>query len=345
MRLAFVRAGIALLALACAAPAFPQTVTGTITGRALDSSGGILPGVEVSITSPAMIGGARTAFTDEQGVYRFTQLPAGEYRVSFKLPGFKTLNIEGVRVDTGATMTINGTMQIDSLEESVTVVSDTPVIDLQATTVGVNWDEKQMEDLPYGRGVRGLARLVPGLSPTQFDVGGNTVGGSTTTGARSYGRSGEELIKFDGVVWDQFFGDYNTYEQVQVSAAAKGAEAQSPGLTLSFVIKSGSNKLSGMYLGAWQDGAFQGNNVTPELRARGFDPGDNKFTRYNDVSLDLGGPILRDKLWFYGAYGYNYSGLFIPGFISLKTNEQVEYFTRLDNPTLKFTYQMSQNNK
>jgi hypothetical protein len=242
-------------------------------------------------------------------------------------------------------MTINGTLQIDNLSEEVTVISDTPVIDLQATTVGVNWDEKQMEDLPYGRGIRGLARLVPGLSPTQFDVGGNTVGGSTTTGARSYGRTGQELIKFDGVVWDQFFGDYNTYEQVQVSAAAKGAEAQSPGVTLSFVIKSGGNDLSGMYLLAWQDGAFQGNNVTPELRARGFDPGNNKFTRYNDISLDLGGPILRDKLWFYGAYGYNYSGLFIPGFISLKTNEQVEYFTRLDNPTLKLTYQMSQNNK
>jgi Carboxypeptidase regulatory-like domain/TonB dependent receptor len=340
------RALAPLLALLLyASPSFAQAITGTITGRALDSSGGILPGVEVSITSPSMIGGARTTFTDSQGAYRFTQLPSGDYRVSFKLSGFRTLNIDAVTVGVGATMTINGPMEIDSLSEEVTVISDTPVIDLQATTVGVNWDEKQMDDLPYGRGIRGLARLVPGLSPTQFDVGGNTVGGSTTTGARSYGRSGQELIKFDGVVWDQFFGDYNTYEQVQVSAAAKGAEAQSPGVTLSFVIKSGSNNFSGMYLLAWQDGAFQDDNVTPELRAAGFDPGDNKFTRYNDISLDLGGPILRDKLWFYGAYGYNYSGLFIPGFISEASGEQVEYFTRLDNPTLKLTYQMSQNNK
>jgi hypothetical protein len=231
--------------LALSAPAVPQALTGTITGRVFDSSGGLLPGVEVSVTSPAMIGGARTVFTDEQGVYRVTQLPSGEYQVSFKISGFKTLNIQAIRVDVGATMTINGTLQIDALSEEVTVISETPVIDLQATTVGVNWDEKQMEDLPYGRGIRGLARLVPGLSPTQFDVGGNTVGGSTTTGARSYGRNGQELIKFDGVVWDQFFGDYNTYEQVQVSAAAKGAEAQSPGVTLSFVIKSGSNSLAG----------------------------------------------------------------------------------------------------
>ncbi|MEP7118431.1 MAG: hypothetical protein ABI880_12660, partial [Acidobacteriota bacterium] len=151
--------------------------------------------------------------------------------------------------------------------------------------------------------------------------------------------------KFDGVVWDQFFGDYNTYEQVQVAGASKGAEAQSPGVTLSFIIKSGSNQFHGSYLGSWQDGAFQGNNVTDQLRKEGFDPGNNKFTRYNDVSLDLGGPILRDKLWFYAAYGYNYSGLLIPGFVSSKSGDQVEYFTRLDNPTLKLTYQMSKNNK
>jgi hypothetical protein len=334
-----------LVATSSGSSAFAQSLTGTITGRAVDSSGAVLPGVGVTIASPSMIGGPRTAVTDDQGVYRFTQLPSGEYTVSFALPGFKTLNVTGVRVDVGATMTINGNLVIDAVSESVTVVSDAPVIDLESTTVGVNWDEKQMEDLPYGRGIRGLARLLPGLSPTQFDVGGNTVGGSTTTGARSYGRTGGELIKFDGVVWDQFFGDYNTYEQVQVSSAAKGAEAQSPGVTLSFVIKSGGNNFSGMYLAAWQDGAFQSNNVTDDLRARGFDPGNNKFTRYNDFSADLGGPIIRDKLWFYAAYGHNYSGLFIPGFISERTGEQVEYFTRLDNPTVKLTYQMSRNDK
>jgi len=279
------------------------------------------------------------------GSFRFGQLPPGTYQVKFQLPSFRALSVDGIVVNAGSTATVNGPLQLETLAESITVTSSTPTIDLQSTTVGVNWTEEQMENLPYGRGIRGLARLVPGLSPTQFDVGGNTVGGSTTTGARSYGRAGGELIKFDGVVWDQFFGDYNTYDQVSVSGAAKGAESQSPGATLSFVVKSGSNKFAGAYLLAWQDGAFQGNNVTDSLRQQGFNPGNNKFTRYNDVSLDLGGPILRDKLWFYAAYGYNYSGLLIPGFISEKTNEQVEYFTRLDNPTLKLTYQLSKNNK
>jgi hypothetical protein len=336
---------VAALAVANAGPAFAQATTGTITGRVVDSSGGVLPGVAVSIKSPQMIGGARDAVTDQLGTYRFTAVPPGTYTVTFTLASFSTVTVEGVVVNASTTMTVNAPMQVENLAESVTVVSTTPTIDLQSTQVGVNWSEQQMEDLPYGRGIRGLARLVPGLSPTQFDVGGNTVGGSTTTGARSYGRSGGELIKFDGVVWDQFFGDYNTYDQISVAAAAKGAEAQSPGVTLSFVVKSGSNQFHGAYLLAHQDGAFQGNNVTPELRKQGFDPGNNKFTRYNDISLDLGGPIIRDKLWFYGAYGYNYSGLLIPGFISIASGQQVEYFTRLDNPTAKLTYQLSRNNK
>jgi hypothetical protein len=333
------------LFMAGAAPVLGQSTTGTITGRAVDSSGAILPGVAVSITSPQMIGGAREAVTDSLGTYRFTAVPPGVYQVKFQLASFRALMVDGVVVTANATMTVNAPLQVENLAESVTVVSTTPTIDLQSTQVGVNWSEKQMEDLPYGRGIRGLARLVPGLSPTQFDVGGNTVGGSTTTGARSYGRSGGELIKFDGVVWDQFFGDYNTYDQIQVSAAAKGAESQSPGVTLSFLVKSGGNKFSGNYLFAHQSGKFQGNNVTSALRSQGFDPGNNKFTRYNDISLDLGGPILKDKLWFYAAYGYNYSGLLIPGFISIASGEQVEYFTRLDNPTVKLTYQLSRNNK
>jgi hypothetical protein len=103
------------LVVVVAAGAWAQAITGTITGRVQDAGGGVLPGVEVSITSPSMIGGARTAFTDEQGSYRFTQLASGEYRVSFKLAGFKTLNIESIRVDVGATMTINGSLDIDAL--------------------------------------------------------------------------------------------------------------------------------------------------------------------------------------------------------------------------------------
>jgi len=321
--------------------AFSQTQTGAITGRAMDGSGALIPGVEVSITSPAMIGGARTAPTDELGTYRFTLLPPGTYRVTFGLPGFKTLNIDGVNLQAGSTMTINGSMQVASVAEEVTVTSETPAIDLEAAAVGINFNAANVDKLPYGRGIRGLSQMIPGIYTPYYDVGGNTLGGSTTVSGRIYGRSGGELLQFEGVVWDQFFGDFGTYQEVQYSAAAKGAEAQNAGVSVSFTIKSGGNDFHGSVYGAWQDGKWQSNNVNSKLLARGYTAGNNKFTHYTDSNAEIGGPILKDKLWFYGSFSHNYAGQFIPGFISEKTGEQVEYFTRLDNPTLKLTYQLN----
>jgi len=336
---------IMALILALSVPGFAQTQTGALTGRATDTSGALIPGVEVSITSPAMIGGARSAPTDETGSYRFTLLSPGVYRVSFALPGFKTLNIDGVNVLAGGTMTINGNMQVSTVAEEVTVTSEAPQIDLEQATVGVNWNAANMDKIPYGRDIRGLAQLIPGIYTPNYDVGGNTLGGSTTISGRVYGRSGGELLSFEGVVWDQFFGDYLTYQEVNVSAAAKGAEAQSAGAAVSFVIKSGGNQFHGSSLGQLQKGAFQSNNITQKLLDQGYVPLKNKFTKLWEANGDVGGPIKKDKLWFYTAFSYQYSGLFLPGFISEKTGDQVEYFTSLHNPTVKLTYELNQKMK
>ncbi len=336
----YVFAAVALM-LALTAPTYAQVATGAITGRAADGSGALIPGVEVSISSPAMIGGARTAPTDETGTYRFTLLPPGTYRVTFALPGFKTLNIDGVGVTPGVTMTINGSMEVSTVAEEVTVTSDAPQIDLEAATVGVNWSASNLDKVPYGRDIRGLAQIIPGLYTPNYDVGGNTLGGSTTTGARVYGRSGNESIVFEGVVWDQFFGDYLTYQEVNVSTAAKGADIQNAGAAISFVIKSGGNQFHGSTYGNLQKGAFQSDNVSQKLKDMGYVPGKNKFTKLWEANGDIGGPIKKDKLWFYTAYSYQYSGLFLPGFISDKTGEQVEFFTSLHNPTVKLNYQLN----
>ena len=122
-----------------------------------------MPGVTVSVTSPNLIGGARTAVTDEEGVYRFTLLPGGAYTVKFELPGFTMLNIEGVNVNGGSTMTINGKLEVASLQETVTVTSQAPTIDLESSKVAVNWDQQKLDDLPYSRSLTGpdLARPRP----------------------------------------------------------------------------------------------------------------------------------------------------------------------------------------
>ena len=143
-------------------PAAAQQQTGAITGRATDTSGGALPGVTVSITSPNMIGGARTAVTDEQGVYRFTLLPGGEYvGVVRRCRASATLNVEGVNLNAGATATINGKMDVAALQESVTVTSQSPTIDLESANVAVNWDQQKLDDIPYSRSLTGLVATDP----------------------------------------------------------------------------------------------------------------------------------------------------------------------------------------
>jgi Carboxypeptidase regulatory-like domain len=332
---------VLILLLTFAVQAYPQIQTGTITGRATDGSGALIPGVEVTITSPAMIGGARSAPTDETGTYRFTQLSPGVYRVTFALPGFATLNIESVTLLASSTMTINGVMTVASVAEEVTVTSQAPTIDLEAATVGVNWSQKNMDNLPWGRAVAALTRLIPGMYATTFDVGGNTMGGGTTLGGRLYGRSGGEVNSFDGVIWDMAFQDYSTYSEIQISTAAKGADQWNPGATVNMVFKSGGNDFHGTAYAAWEDGSFQSKNIDQKLLDRGLTPGKNRFSRYNDFSFDLGGRIIYNKLWFYASYGDSFTGQYLPGFVDQSTGEQQVYSTQLRIPTLKLTYQLT----
>lgn len=333
------------LTVALGSSAEAQQQTGAITGRATDTSGGALPGVTVSITSPNMIGGARTAVTDEQGVYRFTLLSGGQYVVSFVLPGFSTLNIEGVNLNAGATATINGKMDVAALQESITVTSQSPTIDLESASVAVNWDQQKLDDLPSSRSLTALVSMIPGLYATAFDVGGSNFGTGSGPTARTFGRAGGGVVSYDGMIWDQTYGDFGTYEEAQVTTAAKGADSMNPGLTMNLVLKSGSNTFKGLGSANYQSGDFQSKNITPELLAKGYAPGVNKFTSQKDYYGEFGGPLLKDRLWFYVSHRDASSGNLIPGFISLADRQQVEFYTKLQDPTGKFTYQMTKNNK
>jgi hypothetical protein len=335
----------AALLCALATPATAQQQTGAITGRAVDTSGGALPGVTVSIASPQMIGGARTAVTDDQGVYRFTLLTGGTYTVTFTLPGFNTLNVEGVVLAAGVTLTINGTLEVATLQETVTVTSQAPTIDLESSKVQVNWDQQKLDEIPYSRSLTGLVGLIPGLYSTSLDVGGSSFGTGSGPAARTFGRTGGGVVSYDGMIWDQTYGDFGTYEEAQVTTAAKGADAMNPGLTMNLIVKSGSNTFRGAGAIGYQNGDMQSSNVTQELLDKGYAPGVNKFTSLKDFYGEVGGPILKDRLWFYASHRDASSGNFIPGFIRLSDRQQVEFYTKLQDPTAKITYQLTQNNK
>jgi len=328
-----------------ALPSAAQTQNGNITGRAIDVQGGALPGVTVSIASPNLIGGARTAVTDEQGVYRFTLLPGGIYTVTFNLTGFTTLNVEGINLGAGVTATVNGKLEVGTLQESITVTSASPTIDLESSKVAVTWDQQKLDELPYSRSLTGLVSLIPGLYATSLDVGGSSFGTGSGPAARTFGRAGGGVVSYDGMIWDQTYGDFGTYEEAQITTAAKGADAMNPGLTMNLVVKSGSNRFKGQGSANYQSGDFQSSNVTDELLSKGYAPGSNKFTKLQDYYAEVGGPILKDRLWFYASHRDASSGNLIPGFVRLADRQQVEFYTKLQDPTGKLTYQITKNNK
>ncbi len=187
--------------------------------------------------------------------------------------------------------------------------------------------------------------LVPGLYATSYDVGGSNFGTGSGPAARTFGRAGGNVVSYDGMIWDQTYGDFGTYEEAQITTAAKGADAMNPGVTMNLVVKSGSNVFKGLFSANYQDGAFQSDNVDDALLKKGYSAGSAKFTKYQDYYGEFGGPILKNKLWFYASHRDASNGQFIPGFISLETGQQVEFYTKLQDPTLKVTYQVTTNNK
>src|SRR5688572_8928126 len=304
------------LLLVLASPAFSQgTNVGSITARAQDGTGAVIPGVDVTITSPQMIGGTRTSVTDETGTVRFTELVLGTYRVTFALPGFKTLNIDNNVVTTGRNLTVPGTMEVATVAEEVTVTSAAPTIDLEASTVAVNWDLNKLNNLPYSRSLAGLTSMIPGLFQTSYDVGGSSFGTSSGVGARSYGRSGNAVVAVDGLIWDQGYADWGAFEEVNVSTASKGADQMNAGVTINQTLKSGSNQWHWAFNQDLEKGAFHSNNVDDKLRAARYTEGSAKFTKIREAYGDISGPVLKDKFWFYFSYRDSYGGNFEPGSI------------------------------
>ena len=130
------------------------------------------------------------------------------------LPGFATLNIEGVTVLVGATATVNGALEVATVAETITVTSQEPVIDLEAATVAVNFSDKEFEDIPYSRSLRGIMMMIPGIYATRFDVGGSSFGTGSSSGGQAFGKSGDAQVVVDGMVWDQHYEDFGSFDEV-----------------------------------------------------------------------------------------------------------------------------------
>ncbi len=180
-----------LAVLLASVSAFAQgggaSTTGSINGKVEDSSAAVLPGVTVTVASSSLMG-VQTAVTDTGGNYRFPALPPGTYTVTFELQGFNTLKRENIQISMGFTANVNVQLQVASVQETVTVTGDSPVIDTSNTRVQQNFKLEQLQELPNARDLWALLAVTPSVTMGRIDVGGNRAG--TQTGYTSYGYSG-----------------------------------------------------------------------------------------------------------------------------------------------------------
>jgi TonB dependent receptor/Carboxypeptidase regulatory-like domain/TonB-dependent Receptor Plug Domain len=278
-----------------AANAMAQT-TGGIVGRVTGDGQEALPGVTVEAMSPALQG-VRTAMTSQDGTYRFALLPPGTYNVKFTLGDIG--QSYSVRVELGKDTTLNATLR-PAIAEAITVTGATPVVDTTSTTVGTNFDARAVENLPTGRNYASIAQVAPGVST---DASNNNMGQGTIT---VYGSSGAENAFFiDGVNTTNmeygFQGKELNFEFIQeVNVKSGGYEAEfgrSTGGIISVITKSGGNELRGDVFGYYDSDSLQ-SDAKPIVSTGGTL---QSYTK-SDLGFDLGGALMRDKLWFFIAY-------------------------------------------
>ena len=342
-----------LAACLMASTAFAQgggaSTTGSISGKVSDTSNAVLPGVTVNATSPALMG-VQSSVTDGGGNYRFPALPPGTYTLSFELPGFNTLKRENIVIAMGFTATINVELAVASLQETVTVTGDSPVIDTSSTRVQQNFKLEALQEIPNSRDLWSLLALTPAVSMGRIDVGGNRAG--TQTGYRAYGLSGQVRTSVEGINTTEgtngagFYYDYGSFEEVFLGVAGQGAEAATPGVQSNFLGKSGGNRFSGELYTDWYNNSLQGSNLS-EIYTRptsqggyGFREGSNEVLRYYDVNFNVGGPIKKDKAWWNFSWRRQFNAVEQPLF----TFDQ-SFDTWNQNPSAKVTYQLNQKNK
>ena len=285
--------------------------TGSIAGAVVDETGGVLPGVTVEATSPAAIEGVRTTVTDGAGLYEIEALRPGTYAVTFALTGFSTFVREGIELTSGFTASVDAEMAVGSIEETITVSGAAPAIDVQNVVSQQNLSREQLDVLPTGRTYWGYAALTVGMNSPQQDVGGATGdtwgfvsihGSSANDGEASWdGMSFNSTISGGGGVAKQFRINQAAVQEIVLETASMGADTTYGGVSVNAIPKEGGNVFSYyVNLGGTNERLAQ-DNLSDELRERGLTSAPS-VRKIWDYGASMGGPIVKDRLWFHTAH-------------------------------------------
>src|SRR5688500_10799578 len=308
------RVSIRLTVIVAAVVLLPAAVfaQGSITGVVRDASGAVLPGVTVEASSPALIEKVRSAVTDSAGQYRIENLRPGSYVVTFTLPGFTGVRREGIELAGSFAALVNADLRIGGLEETVTVTGESPVVDVVNAKQQSILDNEVIAAVPTARLYHSLVTLVPGVSLSGSQDVGGLAGPLTVTFAMRGGPGNEGRLTVDGLSLGASLNgtgvsytvaDVGNAQEVVFSTAGGLGEAENAGPAMNLVPRQGGNRISGSVFANWANGSMQSNNFSEEIRAAGL-RAPNKLAKIWDVSGAVGGPIRRDRLWFFAATRY-----------------------------------------
>ncbi len=307
--------------LAIGLPAGAQTL-GTLAGAVKDASGAVLPGVTVEAASPALIERVRTATTGGTGLYRIVNLPPGLYTVTFTLPGFNQVRREAVQVAAGFTATIDAELRVGAVEETVTVTGESPVVDLQSAAQTRSVTAEAFKQLPSSGSWLQMAALMPAVRASIQDVGG-ILGDQTGAQVSAHGGRAEDGVSMlDGLRIGNMYQSSNLtnmslspllFEQVDVQLAGQSGETGTNGVIMNAIPKSGGNTFSGSALVNGSGPGLQGNNVTDRLQGRGLSGASTTLKKLYDLNVAFGGPIKRDRLWFFATSRYFTNEFYLAG--------------------------------
>jgi hypothetical protein len=307
---------ILLLLLVSSGYAFAQaSVSGSITGVVLDPQGAVITGTVVTVTGPALLS-PKTQKSVKGGVYLVEQLPPGTYQITCSLPGFKSFQQSGIVLTAGFKATVNIGLALGDTSETVTVSgNDSPVVDVTSSTQPTTFDSTLLANTPYGNDPWSMLAQTPGVTTSTFDVGGNnsyqqsseSVHGSKTT-EQTYVFNGLTLEATSGTSTD-FYVDPYSFSEAQVLTDAAPPEVPTGGAYLNMITRQGSNAIHGFVLFNYED-----NKTQRQLPPTVFTPliagaapvtvlnAGSPFIRAYDSAVDIGGPIIKDRWWIFGAY-------------------------------------------
>ena len=337
--------GFFVAALAClSTPLWAQVSTGSIAGVVRDASGAVLPGVTVEAASPALIEKVRSVVTDAQGNYKIIELRTGVYSVTFALPGFSTVKREGVEITSGFTAAVNADLKVGQLEETVVVSGASPVVDVQNVRSQQVLSRTVLDALPTAKSVSAFANLtlgVTGMSSPTVDVGGNkgetflafSVHGGSTGDARSL-LDGMD-IAYGGTLARRNSVNQALIQEVALQTRGMSAETENGGVLINTIPKDGGNALKLYAVGSGTSPSLQGNNLTALVKQYGISEVAGIKHVY-EFAQGLGGPIVKDKLWFYDANMWQGSGEYSPG-VYFNATQHTSFFYTPDRAQKKYT--------